>query len=140
MSQGCVCARDDVGLDARMAHSVGTHQGVYTRRSFRHTRRNPDHTSSMAQTLLSTRPRGSPTSRTASSFTVVATPEDRFGQATYRPPSGKIIFANTPIRRASTARSVKNATTTYGYPRAWRLTWTPSGSGATAAAGSPNNA
>ena len=42
----------------------------------------------MAQTLLSTSPIGRAISLTTFSFTVVATPDARFGHAIHNPPSG----------------------------------------------------
>src|SRR5205807_9851733 len=50
----------------------------------------PDHTSSIAQTLISTRPSGSAVSRTTTSVRSVATPDDFFGHDTQIMPSGAI--------------------------------------------------
>src|SRR5204863_960086 len=80
--------------------------------SLRHTNRSPDHTSVTAQTLLSTRPWGSPTSRRTSSVTSVGTLEARFGQATQNPPAGVIDAATSGNRRSSCRRSVTKRTAT----------------------------
>jgi|GEM_PF-72801 len=82
----------------------------------RQTRRSPDQVASMAQTLLSTRAKGSATSRITSSVTVVGTPHARLGQATQRPPSGWTMRPSGSTRRANWARSVKKATTTSAVP------------------------
>src|ERR1700739_3581751 len=50
----------------------------------------PDQVSSMAQTLMSTRPSGNARSRTTTSLRSVATPEAFFGQDTQIMPSGAI--------------------------------------------------
>ena len=81
----------------------------------------------MAQTLLSTSPSGRATSRTTCSCMVVARPEERLGQATQRPPDGKIIRPRASMRRSKSRRSVKKATTTSAFPRAWRFTVTSGG-------------
>ena len=81
----------------------------------------------MAQTLLSTRPSGRATSRTTFSSTVVARPEERLGHATQSPPDGKIMRPSAPIRRSTSRRSVKKATTTSAFPRAVRFTVTAGG-------------
>ncbi len=54
------------------------------------TRRSPVQVWSIAQTLLSTRPVGSATSRTTSSVMSVGTFEARFGQAIHSPHAGAI--------------------------------------------------
>ena len=99
------------------------------RRSARRiTKRRPDHVSSMAQTLLSTRPAARPTSRTTFSSRSVATPEARFGQAIQRPPAGSRAPASAANRRRrSRALSVKLTITSRG-PRARVRSRTPSGS------------
>ena len=53
----------------------------------------PDHVSSTAHTLLSTRPCASPTSRTMLSRRSVATPAVRFGHAIHNPPAEPIARA-----------------------------------------------
>ena len=100
-------------------HAVGARVATPTRR--------PDQVSSMAHTLLSTRPSGSATSRTTPSCMVVSSPEARLGQATHRPPEGKIMRDSGPMRRSKSRRCVKKATTTSAEPRAWRFTVTPGG-------------
>src|SRR5262245_34473715 len=62
-------------------------EGCYFFRSRRRkTKRSPDQVSSMAQTLLSTRPAVSPTSRMTSSVRSLETPDARLGQAIHSPP------------------------------------------------------
>src|SRR5260370_16040157 len=64
--------------------------GRLLRWSFGMTNFNPDQTSSIAQTLMSTRPSGSAVSRTTTSVRSVATPEALFGHDTQIMPSGSI--------------------------------------------------
>ena len=65
----------------------------------------PDHVSSTAHTLLSTRPCASPSSRTMPSRRSVATHAVRFGHAIHRPPAGAIARASVSKRRSSSART-----------------------------------
>jgi hypothetical protein len=58
--------------------------------SFGITNFNPDQVSSIAQTLISTRPSGSAVFRTTTSVKSVATPEAFFGHDTQIVPSGTI--------------------------------------------------
>src|SRR6185369_8084958 len=58
-----------------------------SRSATRTTSRSPDHVSSTAHTLLSTRPSDRACLRITSSVTSVFTPDAFFGQATQRPPS-----------------------------------------------------
>src|SRR5215813_12134274 len=79
------------------------------------TRRSPDQTSSIAQTLLSTRPVGRATSRTTSSVMSVGTLAARFGQATHSPPAGAIRSRRLASRVSSSARQItKNTITSSG--------------------------
>ena len=71
----------------------------------RYTKRNPDHVSSTAHTLLSTRPCARPTSRTTFSVRSVATPAVFFGQAIHKPPAGSTARANESNRRSSSDES-----------------------------------
>ncbi len=82
------------------------------------TKRNPDQISSMAQTLLSTRPVASPISRTSFAERSAATPEDFFGHATQRPPAGCSDFASRAKERRSSAALLLKRTMTSASPRA----------------------
>src|SRR6185312_8549578 len=84
----------------------------FGRFSTRTTRRSPLHVSSMAQTLLSTSPVGSATSRTAFSVMSVATPDAFLGHAIHSPPAGCRRAATLASRPANLARAVTNQTTT----------------------------
>ncbi|WP_327006182.1 cadherin-like domain-containing protein [Dactylosporangium sp. NBC_01737] len=63
----------------------------------------PDHTSSIAQTLTSTRPCARANSRTPFSSRSVAMPEERFGQATHSAPAGGVSRCSTCQRRRNLA-------------------------------------
>ena len=78
----------------------------------RHTKRRPDQVASIAQTLLSTRPCARPNSRTTFSFSSVATPELRLGQATQSPPAGCSAAASGAKCARNDSRSRTNTTTT----------------------------
>jgi len=105
-----------------------TAYGARGRFSLRITRRSPDHVSSIAQTLLSTRPFASATSRTMFSVISVSTPELFLGQATHSAPAGSSAAESRSNRhRSSAAETVKNTITSSG-PRALDLTSTLSGS------------
>lgn len=69
-----------------------------------------DQVASMAQTLTSTKPIGSTTSRITFSVRSVRTPLVRLGQATQIIPSGAIAERRVGSRRASSARRVANTT------------------------------
>src|SRR5581483_9393383 len=86
------------------------------RRSVRHTTRSPDHTSSSAATLLSTRPSGRNTSRTTHSDMSVGSLLAFFGHATQRPPSTSSTSSSFGTRRSSATREVWNDTTTSAVP------------------------
>src|SRR5205814_10067137 len=73
----------------------------FVRSARRTTKRRPDQVSSMAQTLLSTRPVSRPRPRTSASPRSVATPEDLLGQASQRPPSGSSRAGNPGRSRPS---------------------------------------
>ena len=61
-------------------------------------------------------------------------PDARFGHATHNPPSGKIVLPHAVMRRARSARLVKNATITSAWRgnRAGAESLTPAGSGSSA--------
>src|SRR3569623_3708560 len=84
----------------------------HQRSARRITRRSPDQVSSIAQTLLSTRPVGSATSRTTCSCTSVGSFDAAVGHAIHTPHAGAIrgrIFASCA---SNTARFVQNWITT----------------------------
>ena len=85
----------------------------------RTTSRRPHQVASIAQTLSSTRPAATPTSRTTSSVISVGTPEARLGHATQSPPSGRMAAWARGSRRCRSARRRANSTTTAarGHPR-----------------------
>src|SRR5450755_3977646 len=79
---------EDFGLadTARLARDAARADGaVFARSLTRTTILSPDQTSSIAPTLLSTKPASSPSCRTAASVTSVSTPEAFLGQQTHRP-------------------------------------------------------
>ena len=84
----------------------------------------------MAQTLLSTRPRGSPYFRTACSVMSVVTPDARLGHAIQSPPLGASAACSLGSCFLNAASLSKNATTTSNGPlaRCNDTTLTPSGS------------
>src|SRR5215471_3249343 len=91
-----------------MIDSVDLHQ----RSSFRTTSLSPDHVSSTAQTLTSTNPSGSATSRIASSVTSVGTLAAFFGHETHTIARGSSLSRNVASARASVARLVAKTWTT----------------------------
>src|SRR5229473_1510852 len=80
--------------------------------SSRMTNRSPDHVSSIAHTLLSTRPVGRATNRITSSVISVGTFDDFFGQATQNPAAGVMRRLTDASWRANSARRVTNSTRT----------------------------
>ena len=78
----------------------------------------PDQVSSIAQTLLSTRPFGRATSRMAFSSRSVGTPDARFGHATHRPAGGVDGAGQTRRAGARARHAVVKKTTTSKEPRA----------------------
>src|SRR5262249_18028249 len=107
-------------------------EGSYVFRSRRRkTKRRPDQVSSMAQTLLSTRPEARPTSRTTSSVRSVGTPDARLGHATQSPPdvwSCPAALANSATRVSR--ELMKRRITSYVSAPNSEATLTPSGIGA----------
>src|SRR5690242_1614506 len=94
--------------------------GVFTgggRSARRITPRRPDHVSSIAQTLLSTRPEARKISRTTLSSRSVVTPDARLGHATHRPPAGVSRGLAFATAAASARFVVTNVTTTSSAPR-----------------------
>ena len=77
-------------------------------RSFRTTSFGPDHTSSTAQTLTSTKPRGRASAHTVSSVMSVGTPADFFGQETQTVPSGLSLARNFTSAFSSSALRSRN--------------------------------
>src|SRR2546427_568356 len=96
--------------------------------SMRITKRSPDHVSSIAQTLLSTRPSGRPTSRSASSVRSLSTPELFLGQAIQSAPAGSSARASFAKWRSRSAREVVKKTTRSSGARTRLRTSTRSGS------------
>lgn len=92
---------------SRLAAPTRIAPGAQRSRS-RRTNLSPDQVASMAQTLTSTRPPCSPTSRTTSSVKSVSAPDAFFGHATQSIPAGfnRCIQIGT-ARRKSTARVTK---------------------------------
>ena len=94
------------------------------------TSRRPDQVSSIAQTLLSTRPVGSATSRTTSSDMSVGTPEDRFGQAIHSPRAGHPVAQSRPSScRQLRALDLEETTMTSKQHAPPRPAWTAARSG-----------
>ena len=101
----------------------------------------PDQSSSRAATLLSTRPRGSATSRMSFSLMSLTWPPALRGQATHSPPAGNTTWPSGARSRCNVASVRKKATTTSGATervtgtRRVACTVTPSGRSGTAQPG-----
>jgi hypothetical protein len=99
-------------IPARLEAKVAITPFDSTAHSLRHTSRRLDHVSSIAQTLLSTRPIGRATSLTTCCVMSVASPDAFFGHAIHSPPLGEIDWPRISKRRSSNCTLVKNANTT----------------------------
>src|ERR1700687_5895913 len=88
------------------------HRATHHLFSSRMTNRSPDHVSSIAHTLLSTRPVGRATNRMKSAVISVGTFDAFFGQATQNPAAGVMRRLTEASWRANSARRVRKSTRT----------------------------